>query len=327
MPIPDADPRIRLLKTAYVIYYHPNMAQATKFLHDFGFEIAEQRGKDEIFFKGYGPDPYCYVARQAKDGKPRFGGAAYAVETREELVKATRIPGASPAISPLDAPGGGEVVTLTDPVGHQIHLVFGLRQNQNAVPSAPMKLEKLVVNYEDEKPRVGRFQRFKQGPAPVHKWGHYGVSYPEGYYQIMYDWYTTYLALAPSDVVYVGEEPRTCFFHIDRGLEYTDHHAFFFKRAKPGHGVSVAHSAFEVHDFDIQQLGHNYLESKGYKLCWGVGRHVLGSQVFDYWFDPAEFVLEHYADGDLVNIDSPVAHEVAGPNTLKIWGPPVPEVF
>jgi hypothetical protein len=34
----------------------------------------------------------------------------------------------------------------------------------------------------------------------------------------------------------------------------------------------VAHSAFEVHDFDTEQLGHSYLESKGYELCWGVGR-------------------------------------------------------
>jgi hypothetical protein len=28
-------------------------------------------------------------------------------------------------------------------------------------------------------------------------------------------------------------------------------------------------------------------------------QHVLGSQVFDYWFDTSKFMVEHYADGDL----------------------------
>ena len=59
---------------------------------------------------------------------------------------------------------------------------------------------------------------------------------------------------------------------IDRALDYTDHHCFFIKPAKPGDANSVAHSAFEVHDFDVQQLGHQHLVSKGYELCWGVGR-------------------------------------------------------
>ena len=56
-------------------------------------------------------------------------------------------------------------------------------------------------------------------------------------------------------------------------------------------------------------------------------KHVLGSQIFDYWFDSSMFVLEHYADGDLVNNKTPVAHIPAGPDALSIWGPPVPEVF
>lgn len=68
----------------------------------------------------------------------------------------------------------------------------------------------------------------------------------------------------------------TCFFHIDRGQEYTDHHAFFFKPAKPNQPLEVAHAAFKVHDFDIQQLEHDFLASKGYDICWGVGR-VSGS--------------------------------------------------
>jgi hypothetical protein len=95
MPIALDDSRIRIFKTAFVTYYHVNIHKATKFLLDFGFEIAESRGNDAIFFKGYGPDQYCYVARRSPDGNPHFGGAAYLVESEAELTKAAKIPGAS----------------------------------------------------------------------------------------------------------------------------------------------------------------------------------------------------------------------------------------
>ncbi|KAL2204765.1 Glyoxalase/Bleomycin resistance protein/Dihydroxybiphenyl dioxygenase [Sarocladium strictum] len=320
MPIPKDDPRIRLLATAYVEYSHAEFEKAKGFLDDFGLSIIEDRG-DVVYYGGYGIEPYVYVARKAT-GNSQFLGAAYEVESREELERATRIAGAT-SISKLDGPGGGEILTLTDPIGFKVHLVHGQTKRE----PTPMHLEKLTVNYEDEKPRKGEFQRFEHGPAPVHRWGHYGVSYPPGTYQKMFDWYTQTLALGVSDVVFKGEDPITCFFHIDRGLEFTDHHAFFFKPAKPGAAPNVAHAAFEVHDFDVQQLGHQHLTKKGYELCWGVGRHVLGSQVFDYWFDTSSFIVEHYADGDLVNSETKIAHMQAGPDALAVWGPPVPTVF
>lgn len=266
MPIPEEDSRLRLKATAYVIYYHKDLAQAREFLLDFGLSIARETTGEEIHFAGYGNEPYVYIARQS-DADSYFGGAAYEVESRAELERASAIRDAT-KITSLDAPGGGESVRLTDPVGHYVYLVHG----QSKKTPQPPELKKLVINYEDDKPRKGKFHRFQPGPALVHRWGHYGVTYPDGTYQQMYDWYTQNLALAPSDVVFKDGKPITCFFHIDRGLEFTDHHAFFFKRAKGDDKPTVAHSAFEVHDFDIQQLGHNYLTSKGYDICWGVGR-------------------------------------------------------
>lgn len=295
--------RIQLLKTAFVVYYHADLDKAKKFLLDFGVDVAFERPGEEIFFKGYGTEPYIYVARKGPQ-RSVFGGAAYVVESRNELEKAHKSFGASAPQKLDNAPGGGKQVTMTDPMGHFVHLVWGWEEKEE---TQPPNLQKLTVNYEDDKQRQGKFQRFQPGPAPVHRWGHYGVTYTEGNYDTMYHWYTTTLTLAPSDTVHRGETPTVCFFHIDRGLEYTDHHAFFFKPAKPDQKSQVAHAAFEVHDFNIQQLGHNYLESQNYQICWGVGRvspmgishipflfkrradkgiqHVLGSQVFDYWFD------------------------------------------
>ena len=269
MPEMVDDKRIRLVKTAYVTYFHVDLEKSRKFLLDFGLVIAKET-EEAIYFKGYGTEPYCYVARRSKSGQSEFGGAAYVVEDRRELERAEQLPGATPN-QKLDAPGNGEVVTLCDPEGHHVQLVYG--QTENAAPGQPTaSLEKLVVNYEDEKPRLGKFHRFAPGPAPVYRWGHYGVTYSEGGYQAMFDWYTQNLTLTPSDIVYKDKSPITCFFHIDHKEKYTDHHSFFFKPAPPGQKCSVAHSAFEVHDFDIQQLGHDYLVTQGYQLCWGVGR-------------------------------------------------------
>lgn len=258
---------IKLLKTAFVVYNHSNLDEAKAFLLDFGLQVAFEKPGVEIYFKGYGTEPYVYVARRATS-QSSFGGAAYVVESAAEFEKAKKLHSASAPIHLEANAGGGQQVTLTDPFGHKVHLIWGWQEKERE----PMQLEKLTINYEDEKPRKGRFQRFRPGPAPVHRWGHYGVTYPEGEYQKMFDWYTQTLSLAVSDVVHKDGQPITCFFHLDRGLEYTDHHAFFFKRAKPGEAPNVAHAAFEVHDFDIQQLGHNYLASRGYKICWGVGR-------------------------------------------------------
>jgi hypothetical protein len=105
--------------------------------------------------------------------------------------------------------------------------------------------------------------------------------------------------------------------HLDLGEEFVDHHSFFIFEGPVSH---VHHSSFEVHDFDIQVLGHDWLRSKGYKNCWGVGRHVMGSQIFDYWFDTSDFILEHYVDGDLVNCTSETKISQASPDGLHVWG-------
>ena len=264
-PLPTDNQRVQILKTAFVTYSHADLPKARQFLLDFGLKIQEER-PGQVFFRGFGSEPFVYIAKQA-EGDSSFDGGAFEVESRAELERAAGKSGAT-SIYSLDAPGGGEAVTLTDPAGYKCHLVYG---QQPRVPDGPQR-EKLTANYEDEKPRLGGKVRVPPGPAPVYRWSHVGVAYPPGMFQEMFDWYTKNLSFAPSDVLTKDGKPSTCFLHIDRGLEFTDHHAFFIKSAKPNQKPAVAHAAFEVHDLDVQQLGHQYLASQGHQLCWGVGR-------------------------------------------------------
>ena len=144
----------------------------------------------------------------------------------------------------------------------------------------------------------------------------------------MVSFYSSNFNLVPSDCIYVkkegAREVMTIFFHLDLGDELVDHHCFFIGAGPTSH---VHHCSFEVHDFDTQNLGHQWLAQKGYESVWGVGRHVLGSQIFDYWWDTTGNMVEHYTDGDLVNQQTPIAFVEAGAESLAIWGPELPPDF
>ena len=50
---------------------------------------------------------------------------------------------------------------------------------------------------------------------------------------------------------------------------------------------------------DAVAMGGEYLKERGYDRIWGIGRHIQGSQIFDYWRDPWGNVVEHFTDSDL----------------------------
>jgi len=44
-------------------------------------------------------------------------------------------------------------------------------------------------------------------------------------------------------------------------------------------------------------------------------------------WDTSKFMVEHYADGDLVNEDTPIGFGPAEDEGLAVWGPDVPAEF
>jgi hypothetical protein len=60
---------------------------------------------------------------------------------------------------------------------------------------------------------------------------------------------------------------------------------------------------------------------------WGVGRHLLGSQVYDYWADPWGRVHERWADTDRLNARSATNLLPAHEALVSQWGEDPPEKF
>ncbi|KAI1426637.1 glyoxalase [Xylaria sp. FL1777] len=323
MAIPPC--KIQLVRIAHVYYKYADLEKAKEFLLDFGFteekRVSNDNGEDEkIYFRGYGTEPWVFCA--IKSNEPEFGGVAFVVESEEDLrLAADTLPKASGIYELADAPGGGRCVTFHDPVdGWPMHLVYG----QKSTDMLDIMLPHTPVNYPTEKNRpAGKFQRFTKRPAPVHKLGHFGVRTTS--FAKAHEFYCSRFNFLASDIVHDSENiDRTVFYRLSRGKEEVDHHVFFFAE---GFSYKVHHSSFETHDFDTQVLGHDWLREKGHKNCWGVGRHVMGSQIFDYWFDPSGFIFEHYVDGDLLTADEPTHRSLGGPGSIHVWGPDIPSSF
>src|SRR5438105_4466384 len=109
-------------------------------------------------------------------------------------------------------------------------------------------------------------------------------------------WYREMLGLRCSDDVYADRKDNIVgsFNRLDRGEDYVDHHAFFCIRSDK---AGLNHLSYEAADIDDIMIGHEIMKAKGYEHFWGIGRHSLGSQVFDYWGDPWGRVHEHWEIG------------------------------
>jgi catechol 2,3-dioxygenase-like lactoylglutathione lyase family enzyme len=148
--------KIRLAAPSYVIYEHPDLATFRRFATDFGLEEAGSTHEGAVvYLKGYGTDPYVYVARQAASGQPkRFLGAGFVAASEDDFERALHADGAE-SLNTDDIPGKGRAVRLRDPNGNVIEVVFG--QQRQTLP--PHGLSNLVgqpaVNGALDKRRQG----------------------------------------------------------------------------------------------------------------------------------------------------------------------------
>jgi catechol 2,3-dioxygenase-like lactoylglutathione lyase family enzyme len=307
-------PTSRALALAYLIFERPDLQAAEDFLTDFGLMLAS-RTSDVLTMRGTAPMPYCY--RVHRSAHVRFVGAGFTVRTREELERLARVDGAS-CIERSPHPGGGERVALRDPSGFTIEVVHG-QAPADAIPTR----EPLVFNVGRMRSRINRGQRPPAEPPEVVRLGHVVLEVAD--YQATSAWYTRHLGLIPSDVQVLPDgSPAVTFMRLDLGDTPTDHHTLALAQ---GLTPVYSHSAYELVDADAVGMGQRVLREKGYAHAWGIGRHVLGSQIFDYWQDPWGDKHEHYCDGDLFTADQPMGVHPVSREAMSQWGPPMPRSF
>jgi catechol 2,3-dioxygenase-like lactoylglutathione lyase family enzyme len=184
----------------------------------------------------------------------------------------------------------------------------------------------LTWNIAGGVPRVNATQRPPREPARIERLGH--VVFASRVFGTALDWYLQNLGLIVSDFLFLDGQrdrgPCMAFIRCDRGSEPSDHHTVAMLLSPE---TGYVHSAYEVADLDALAAGGEYLTERGYTRSWGIGRHIQGSQVFDYWRDPDRFMVEHYADGDVFDSSLDPGWAPLRASGLAQWGPPATTDF
>lgn len=307
---------IRVQDIAHVIIGAPDLDRHEAFLSDFGM-VRVARTDDRLYMRGTGKYPYIHVSAR---GDPGIISCAFMAGSEVELDDAAALPGAS-AVEDIDAPGGGRRVRLEGPDGFRIDLVHGIAE----VEEKPMR-EPLAINFARRKNRIGSLQRPGGGAPDIQRLGHcvFKVSNAED----AAEWFGANLGMLISDRLYLPDAPDQTlgfFLRCDRGAGSADHHTIFVINAPDD--IKMHHISYEVQDYDAVQFGHEHMKAGDWHHEWGVGRHLLGSQIFDYWRDPWYHLYEHYADGDLLTVEAKPGDYPASQENLAQWGPEISQTF
>jgi len=306
---------IKVRDLAYGRIRSPDLDAQEAFLTAFGM-VRTARTPTALYMRGTDPVHHIHVTEK---GDPGFIGFAWQVSSEDDLKAIAKLPGAS-GIETIDEPGGGRRVRLTEPNGYAIEVVHGIESVQ------PIHVDRQAIN-SAQAPlnRAGEVIRFPQGPSTVKRIGHAVLGSPKNTETVR--WFRETLGLIGSDDVYAGEKDNIIgqFSRVDAGDDYVDHHAFFCMRNTR---AGLNHFSFEVQDIDDVFMGHEYLTGLAkYEHMWGIGRHLLGSQVYDYWADPWGRVHEHWADTDRLNVHNGSNMVSAEEGLRSQWGTRPPEKF
>lgn len=294
---------------------HADITAARDFFTDFGLVVAHETD-NRIYFRGTGSRPYVYVAEQAATSA--YVSESFEVVSREALASAAERFGVP--LEPIDAPGGGEKVTLLDPDENIVELVCGIE----AVSPLPLPRDPVELNVAGRPARLGRFPILDKVPPPVLRLCHVAHSTPDP--ERLLQWYVDMLGAYPSDVIVNADKAiEVAFARFPVKGQYVDHHAVAVTRG-PKNGAQ--HTCFESLDVDAVFMAHHFLAGRGHKASWGPLRHTLGGAISDYWTDPSGFTVEHVTDGDVLNDEFPTAYSPASEATLKQWASnPLPDDF
>lgn len=303
----------RAVALAFLRWQKKSLEATERFWRDFGLAIVES-GPERVVARGTAAMPCVAVAQAGPDD--RFIGAAFQMSADTDLRVYER-EFAGIWLRPEQLPVAARGVEILDPSGRPVWLL----QDLPSVPSLPNRdAVAAMTNTATHSPRVNATVRTPIEPARVVRLGHFVLQTVD--FAGMAQWYMRVLGLIPSDVQYLPDgSPTLAFLRFDLGSQPADHHSVVLVGAIE---ERYEHSAYEVLDLDALGQGQQVLRAGGWRHLWGIGRHVLGSQLFDYWCDPEGFEYEHYTDGDLFTADYETCYTPLEFGSIWAWGPDAP---
>jgi len=310
------NPVMKVHDLAWLEFSKPDLPASEGFAQAFGFTTVS-RTADELRLRGSDAGAPCVIVRRGPRSK--YLGAAFRAADATDVRRLADATGARAEKLPESI--GGIAVDLIDPSGVPVRVVADTHELA-ALPSQPTQ----TYNFGHEVARTNATQRPRCEPATIQRLGHV-VLQTDKYVETL-DWYLEHLGLIVSDFKYYEGQrergPTMSFIRCDRGQTPTDHHTMAMML---GPRRRYVHSAYQVADLDALAAGGEFLKQGGFHRSWGIGRHIEGSQIFDYWRDTDGLLVEHFADGDLFDSSLEPGWSPLTASGLAQWGPPVTKDF
>lgn len=310
------NPVIKVADIAWLEFDKPDLTRAEAFARAFGFQTARHRA-GELHLRGTRAGGPCVILRRGP--RTRFAGVAFRACDEVDVLRLADRLGA--ATRPLPEDIGGLSVDLVDPSGMPVRVVAGMHELPELSGQRPH-----AFNFGHDIARANTAQRPPRVPARIERLGHLVVQSTK--YLEALNWYLDNLGMIVSDFLFFPGQrergPTMSFIRCDRGSTPADHHTLAMAL---GPANRYVHSAYQVSDLDALAAGGEYLRERGYFRSWGIGRHIQGSQIFDYWRDPDGFLVEHFADGDMFDDTLEPGWAPFTASGLAQWGPPATKDF
>ncbi|MCV7196809.1 VOC family protein [Mycobacterium angelicum] len=304
------DPLIKVHDIAWLEFEKPDLDRTETFAKAFGFAIAD-RTPDGLRLRGADAGSPCVLVRRGQ--RSRFAAVAFRAQDESDVRRVAAATGRTPHRLPPHL--GGLAVDLIDPSGVTVRVIAGTHELTSLPAQTPH-----TFNFGPTLHRINTPQRPLRKPATVQRLGHL-VLQTTTYLQTL-NWYLDTLGMIVSDFLYLPGQrdrgPNMSFIRCDRGDTPTDHHTLALSL---GLSNRYVHSAYQVCDLDSLAAGGEYLAERGYRRSWGIGRHIQGSQIFDYWRDPDGFMVEHFTDGDMFDCSVEPGWAPFSASGLAQWGP------
>jgi hypothetical protein len=304
------NPIIKVHDLAWLEFEKPDLQRAEAFARAFGFSTVS-RSPDELQLRGTDAGSSCVILRRAT--RSRYVGAAFRAQDEADVLRLADATGARAHRLPESV--GGIGVDLVDPSGISVRVVSGTHDLAELSAQQPQ-----TFNFGREVQRANVTQRPRREPALVQRLGHV-VLQTTKYIEAL-NWYLDNLGMIVSDFLFFSGQrdrgPVMSFIRCDRGQTPADHHTLAMAL---GPANRYVHSAYQVCDLDALASGGEYLRDRGYHRSWGIGRHIQGSQIFDYWRDPDGFLVEHFTDGDMFDCTLEPGWAPFTASGLAQWGP------
>ncbi|MCG8914510.1 VOC family protein [Actinokineospora sp. PR83] len=310
------NPVVKVHDIAWLEFEKPDLAAAEVFARAFGFTVA-YRSATELDLRGALPGSPCVIVRKGR--RSRFVGPAFTAAAATDVLRLADHLGVTARRLPEHL--GGVGVDVREPAGALVRVVADTIEHP-ALEVQPAH----VHNTGGEVRRVNATQRPPRAPAVVERLGH--VVLQSDRYLASLDWYLDHLGLIVSDFLHFPGQrdrgPTMSFIRCDQGSTPVDHHTLAMTL---GPRSRYVHSAYQVADLDALAAGGEHLRALGYRHSWGIGRHIQGSQIFDYWRDPDGFLVEHFTDGDRFDSSLEPGWAEMTASGLAQWGPPATADF